>query len=162
MKKQSRELSRCQGKGSCLKFCLFEELASQIKLSLVSSRKGDPVCSIVMSFDTLHFEALIRRGASNGGKREVYGLSSLSKLDDLLGERWYVRGINSVEDFCYIEPGTVKFYLKCQRQKLDFQLQDDGTMKTQYFGSKYKLVFKFVRSNGTLTQWNNVLRSCYS
>ena len=58
-----------------------------------------------MSFDSLHFEALIRRGARNGtkGKCEVYGLSSLSKLDDLLGERWYMRGLNSAGDFCYIE-----------------------------------------------------------
>ena len=148
------------GKRQLSKFCLFEELASQIKYSLVSNRKDDPICSIVMSFDTLHFEALIRRGTGSGGKLEVYGLSSLSKFDDLLGERWYIRGVNSAGDFCYIEPGTVKFYLKCQRQKLDFQIQDDGTMKTQYFGSKHKLVFKFVRSNGTLTQWNSVLHSC--
>ena len=117
-----------------------------------------------MSFDSLHFEALIRRGARNGtkGKCEVYGLSSLSKLDDLLGERWYMRGLNSAGDFCYIEPGTVKFYLKCQRQKIDFQLQDDDIMKTQYFGSRCHLVFQFVRSNGTLAQWNSILRSCYS
>ena len=162
MKKQSRELSRCQGKGSYLSFVFSKNLRAKLNSPLVSGRKGDPVCSIVVSFDTLRFEALIRRGASNGGKWEVYGLSSLSKLDDLLGERWYVRGINSAGDFCYIEPGTVKFYLKCQCQKLDFQLQDDSTMKTQYFGSKHKLVFKFVRSNGTLTQWNSVLHSCYS
>ena len=117
------------GKRELSKFCLFEELVSQIKFSLVFSRKGDPVCSIVISFDTLHFEALIQRSTSNGGKLEVYGLSSLSKLD-LLGEQWYVRGINSAGDFCYIEPGTVKFFLKCQCQKLDFQQQDDGTMET--------------------------------
>ena len=32
------------------KFCLFEELACQIKSSLLSNRKANPVCSIVMSF----------------------------------------------------------------------------------------------------------------
>ena len=97
-----------------------------------------------MSFDSLHFEALIWRGVRNGtkGKREAYGLSSLSKLDDLLGERWYMRGLNSAGDFCYIEPGTVKFYLKCRHQKIDFQLQDDGSMKTQYFGNRHHLVFQ--------------------
>ena len=146
------------------KFCLFEELACQIKSSLMSNRKGDPVCCIVMSFDTLHFEALSRRGARNGtkGKQEIYGLSSLSKLDDLLGERWYMRGLNSAGDFCYIEPSTVKFYLKHQRQKIDFQLQDDGTMKTQYFGIRHQLVFKFVRSDGTLAQWDSIIRLCHS
>lgn len=88
-------LGRSEGRSQLSKFCLFEELACQIKSSLVSNRKADPVCSIVMSFDTLHFEALIWRGAKNGikGKREIYGLSSLSKLDDLLGERWYIRGL---------------------------------------------------------------------
>ena len=115
-----------------------------------------------MSFDSLHFEALIRHSVRNGtkGKREAYGLSSLSKLDDLLGERWYMRGLNSAGDFCYIEPGTVKFYLKCQHQKFDFQLQNDGSMKTQYFGNRHHLVFQFVRSDGTLAQWNSVFRSC--
>ena len=60
----------------------------------MSSRKAYPVCSIVMSFDTLHFEALIRRGGTKD-KQEVYGLSSLLKLDGLLGERWYMRGLKS-------------------------------------------------------------------
>ena len=86
------------------KFCLFEELACSIKSSLFSGRKGDPLCSIDMNFDCLHFEALVRQGIRKGkGKREVYSLSSLSKLDDLLGERWYVRGLNIAGDFCYIE-----------------------------------------------------------
>ena len=71
------------------KFCLFEELACAIKSSLFSHRKGDPACSIDMSFDSLHFvEALAYRGVvkSRKGSTEMYGLSSLSKLDDLLGE----------------------------------------------------------------------------
>ena len=72
-----------------------------------------------------------------------------------------MRGLNSAGDFCYIEPDTAKFYLKCQHQKVDFQLHD-GTMKTQYFGIRHQLVFKFVRSDGTLAQWNSVLRSCHS
>ena len=59
-------------------------------------------------------------------------------------------------------PGTVKFYLKYQHQKIDFQLQDDGTMKTQCFGIRHQLVFKSVRSDGTLVQWNNVLHLCHS
>lgn len=158
------ETSSLLGRKQLSKFCLFEELACQIKLSLVGNRKADPVCSIIMSFDSLHFEVLIRRSVRNGtkGKREAYGLSSLSKLDDLLGERWYMRGLNSAGDFCYIEPGTIKFYLKCQHQKIDFQLQDDGSMKTQYFGNRHHLVFQFVRSDGTLAQWNSVFHSCNS
>ena len=90
---------------------MFEKLACWIKLSLVCNRKADPVWAIIMSFDSLHFEVLIQWGVRNGtkGKRETYGLSSLSKLDDLLGERWYMKGLNSAGDFCNIEPGNMKF-----------------------------------------------------
>ena len=145
------------------KFCLFEELVCSIKSSLFSRRKGDPLCSIDMGFDCLHFEALVRRGIRKGkGKREVYSLSSLSKLDDLLGERWYVRGLNRAGDFCYVEPGTVRFYLKSPKRKVDYQLQQDGTIKMQYFGIKHHLVFKFVRSDGTVAEWSSVLRLCIS
>ena len=146
------------------KFCLFEELACTIKSSLFSRRKGDPLCSIDMSFDCLHFEALVRRGMRKGtkGKTEIYSLSSLSKLDDLLGERWYIRGLNRAGDFCYVEPDTVRFYLKSPKQKCDYQLQQDGTIKMKYFGVKHHLVFQFVRSDGTVAEWSNVLRLCIS
>ena len=64
-----------------------------------------------MSFSIIYFEGLIRRGwkLCNTGqcKSEVYQLSSLTKLDDLQEERWYIRGINASGDFCYIQPGSV-------------------------------------------------------
>ena len=62
------------------KFCLYKELAFRIKSMLYSNRKGDPLCSIVMSFDSVHFEGLIRRGTRRndvGRKKEMYGLASL-------------------------------------------------------------------------------------
>jgi len=90
----------------------------------------------------------------------MYGLSSLSKLDDLLGDRWYIRGLNRAGDFCYVEPGSVKFYLKTPQQKADYQMQEDGSMKIQYFGFKNQLNFQFVRSDGTQAEWSSVLRSC--
>lgn len=147
---------------SRLKFCLFEELACRIKLLLFSSRKASPVCSVNMSFDRVHFDSLAMRGIrkETKGKKEVYSLSSLSKLDDLLGERWYIRGINVAGDFCYIEPGTVSFYLKQLKPKPDFQLKDDGTLAKRYFGMQNQLVFQFVRNDGTSRQWNSVLQSC--
>jgi len=82
-------------------FSLFEELARNIKSSLSSQRKGDPCCCIDMSFDSLHFEVLAHRNPKGGrlwfmgchhfqnsmtskrGKIVVYGLSSLSKLNDI-------------------------------------------------------------------------------
>ena len=147
---------------SQLKFCLFEELACRIKLLLFSSRKGSPVCSVSMSFDRVHFDSLVMRGIrkETKGKKDVYSLDSLSKLDDLLGERWYIRGINVAGDFCYIEPGTVSFYLKQSKPKPDFQLKNNGTLVKRYFGMQNQLVFQFVRNDGTSRQWNSVLQSC--
>ena len=147
---------------SRLKFCLFEELACQIKTLLFSSRKASPVCSLSMSFDRVHFDSLVMRGIrkESKGRKEVYSLVSLSKLDDLLGERWYIRGINEAGDFCYVEPGTVSFYLRQSKPKPDFQLKDDGTLAKRYFGMQSQLVFQFVRNDGTSRQWNSVLQSC--
>lgn len=75
-----------------------------------------------MSFYTIYFEGLIRRGTkcSTGKRREVYHLPILTKLDDLLGERWYVRGINTAGDFCCVQPSTVK-YLRHSKRKFDYQ-----------------------------------------
>jgi len=144
------------------KFCLFEELASKIKSQLFSSRKGNPLCNIVVTFDSVHFDSLAVRGTKREvkGNREVYSLPSLTKLDDLLGDRWYIRGINSAGDFCYVEPGTVRFYLKKVKPRPDFQMRDDGTLVQYGFGATSHLVFQFVRSDGMLRQWSNVLQSC--
>ena len=43
-------------------------------------------------------------------------------------------------DFCYIEPGTVRFYLKLAKQKVDYQIQQDGSIKMQYFGIKHRQI----------------------
>ena len=110
----------------------------------------------------MHFDSLVIRGIrkETTGKKEVCSLDSLLKLNDLLGDRWYIRGINVAGDFCYIEPGTVRFYLKQLKPKPDFQLKDDGTLVKHYFGIQNQLVFQFVRNDGTSRQWSNVLQSC--
>lgn len=91
-------------------FCLYDELRSRIKSLLSSQRKADPVCHISMSFDTIYFEGLIRRSkilpTSQRSKKQVNTLPTLSKLDDILGSRWYIRGINEAGDFCFITPGS--------------------------------------------------------
>jgi len=91
-------------------FCLFVELASKIKSQLFTSRKANPVCSVVVSFNSVHFNSLAIRGfkKQTKGTREIYSITSLTKLDDLLGERWYIRGINLAGNFFYVKPDTVK------------------------------------------------------
>ena len=144
------------------RFCLYKELRDRIKSMLYVRRKGDPVCIIVMPFDKVFFEGLIRRGEKTNGQRnrEMYQLCSLTKLDDILGGRWYIRGLNMAGDFCYVKPRTVKYYLKRGRQKVDYQIQSDGSVIKYSFGGSYQLVFHFVRGDGTATEWDHVLQSC--
>ena len=122
------------------KLCLYKELTYRIKALLCSSRKGNPVCRVIMSFDIVYYEGLIHRGTT-GRKREVYQLSSLTRLDNLLGERWYIRGVNTNGEFCYIQPGSVKYYLKQCQKKADCQMQADGTIHKYLFGGQCQLVF---------------------
>ena len=92
-------------------FCFYEELASRVKSLLVSCRKADLVCYVNMGFDTtIYFDELIRQSATQqrSSQRQVYTIPILSKLDDTLGNRWYIRGINTAGDFCYVTPGTFK------------------------------------------------------
>ena len=144
-------------------FNLYEDLAARIKFHLVSSRKQSPCCRISMSFDCIYFEGLVRRAlriskSKNG--HQVYTISKLSRLNDVLGERWFIRGINKSGDFCYVKPGTVEFYLQNLTGKLDFQLSSDGTLSRSVFGVGCQLIFSFVRGDGILSQWNNVLQLC--
>ena len=144
------------------KFCLFEELSRRIKAQLYSNRKGNPVCSIILSFDRYHFDSLSIRASKKEvkGKREVYSLPVLSRLNDLLGPRWFIRGINAAGDFCYIEPGTVSFYLKKTKGIAEYQMKDDGTLVNYGGGETTQLVFQFVRNDGTCRQWSEILQSC--
>ena len=91
-------------------FCLYEELASRVKSLLVSCSKADLVYHVNMGFDTIFFDELIRQSATQqrSSQRQVYTIPILSKLDDTLGNRWYVRGINTAGDFCCVTPGTFK------------------------------------------------------
>ena len=147
-------------------FCLYDELRSRIKSLLLSYRKGDPVCHISMSFDAIYFDGLIRQSELLAtpphlhSKKQVYTLPTLSKLDDILGSRWYIRGINEAGDFCLVTPGTVKFHLRKKRSRDDFQMQSDGELSRIVFDEGCQLIFQFVRGDGTCSQWSRVLKSC--
>ena len=142
-------------------FSLYEELRFKIKSLLVSSRR-DPNCCVSMSFDTVYFDGLIRRGVldKHSKKQGMYLLTALTKLDDILGERWYIRGLNTAGDFCYVQPETVRYQLQFHRGKLDYQLLDDGTLKQCKYGIRYQLIFRFVRNDATSSQWSNILKLC--
>ena len=111
------------------RLCLYKELAYRIKALLCSPRKGNPACWVVMNFDVVYYEGLICRATKQVGngrrKREIYQLPSWTRLDDLLGERWYIRGVNINGDFCYIQP---EYYLKRCKKRIDYQMQVDAEM----------------------------------
>ena len=147
------------------RFCLYKELAYRVKSMLISNRKGDPNCRTIMPFDKVSFDSLVLRSSTSNEylhcKRKIYTLTNLSKFDDLLGKRWYIRGLNVAGDFCYIIHNSVRFYLRNCKGKIDYQLLDDGTLVEQYFGKGCYLVFSFVRGDGVSSQWNDILRkSC--
>ena len=114
-----------------------------------------------MGFDTIHFDGLVRRGVSDKKlNQNVYTLTSLTKFDDILGSRWYIRGINTAGDFCYVQPKTVKYQLKFFAGKPDYQLSDDVTLQQCIYGIQYELIFRFIRGDGISSQWYNVLNLC--
>ena len=140
---------------------LYEELLFRIKSLLTCSRKGDSLCCIAMGFDTIHFEGLARRGVlCKTNRGQVYTLPTLTKLDDILGAQWYVRGINTAGDFCYVQPKTVKYELKFCKGKPDYQLLEDGTLQQYTYGIRHQLFFRFVRGDGISSQWYKTLDLC--
>lgn len=82
-------------------------------------------------------------------------------MPDLLGEMWYMRGLNNVGDFCYTEPGTVKYYLKSCKGKPDYRLQEDGSIVTTFVVLRNQLILQFVRNDGIYIQWHGILQSCH-
>ena len=141
---------------------VFEELVYRIKALLTSSRKGDPNCRIIMSFDQVSFDALALRcslvNRNSNCKRKVYKVQDLTKLNDLLGDRWHIRGINAAGDFCYVMHDTMKLYMKQSQGRPDYQLLDDGTMVKTYFGRQKQLVVSFIRGDGVTSQWNDIVK----
>jgi len=84
----------------------------------------------------------------------------MKNFDDLLGAKWYIRGLKTADDFCYITPVTVESYVRDRKGKVDYQVESDGTILQVHFGKGCQLVFKFVCGDGTLAQWNDIIGLC--
>ena len=128
-----------------------ELLACKIKSVLVCSLKGDPACHVTMPFDSIHFDGMMRRSVRLQDRVKSFTLTKLTNLDEVLGKRWYIQGINAAGDFSYVKLETLRFYLRKSRSKTDYQWQDNGTLTKYQFGTNLKMiVFKFVRGDETL------------
>lgn len=103
-----------------MQFCLYDELGSRIKSLLLSTRK-DPICHINITFDTIYFHGLIRRSKAlrkTGRSSQVYMVSTLSTLDDIIRTQVVHMRYQPAGDFCFVTPGTVRFHLKQLRARL--------------------------------------------
>ena len=110
---------------------LYEELLLWIKSQLCSHRKRDPTCCISMGFDVIHFNGLARRGVLD--KKPQQNVYTLTKLGDLLGSRWYIRGINTVEDLlCGAKDGKVSVEVLPRQSRLP-----TATLKQYTYGICY-------------------------
>ena len=124
-------------------FYLYQQLALRIKISLQSSRKGNPEVRITMDFDKLLFDGGIRRVGTLKNKQRVrYTIRNYSDLDEFLGSKWFIRGLNSNGDFCYAMLKTVCFYL--------------SQFKKVVYYRGYSLVFSFVRADGVSSDFSNI------
>ena len=117
MKKRACDSDNMPFRGPLQSQCsVFEELVFRIKVLLTSSRKGYPNCRIIMSFDQVSFDAPAMRcfpvSRNAKCKRQVYKVQDFLKLNDFLGDRWHIRGLNSAGDFCYVMHDAMKLYMK--------------------------------------------------
>lgn len=141
------------------KFCLHNELALRVKSSLVSQRRSNPAVKIEMSFDRdIYEEGLSAVGYVKCTMRGVKhsSIRSYSDLDGLLGRDWHYRGLNSAGDFCYVIEGSIDFYLYKRRPLVQFIPDKDGIPAKVSVPRGYALVFKFIRGDGTVSQFGRL------
>ena len=139
-------------------FSLLTTLACSIKKTLVPSRKEDSAVRIRLPFDKADFQLLIEKGKPLGNSR--YGIQAYSDLNELLGDKWYLRINNINGDFACVIVETICFYLIHQKPILDFDAEntDNGLkLNPTYIEQGYSLAFNFVRSDGNIRKLNNFL-----
>ena len=111
-----------------------------------------PVSHPISVFEELAFR--VKALLISAAKQQVFRVPNMFKLNDLLGERWYMRELNSTGDFCYIVHETVELYLKQAKGRPDYQWLENGRMVKTYFEAQEQLVLPFLRGDGIASQWN--------
>ena len=147
------------------KLSLLATLACAIKQKLVPSRKhDDPGVRLQLPFDRHSFALLQQHGKLLGTfyGYKTYTVEKYSDLDELLGERWYIRVTNMYGDFSVAVLKTIRFYLMQPRPLLDinFSKATTGELKftPSYLEQEMVIVFKFVRSDGNKQRLSNYSR----
>ena len=134
-------------------------LACCILKRLMPSRSESPDVRIQVPCDVTTFKDLEEKGtlmgnrsAQGGGLVRRYTIVSYADLDDLFGEQWHFRVVNTVGDFSYVILKTVVFYLVKSKPILKYEAkkEDNGTLKFNpvYVEQPTSVVFSFVRGDG--------------
>ena len=125
----------------------------------MSQRRSNPVVKIEMSFDRdVYEEGLSAAGYVKFMKREIKHVTirSYSDLDDLLGINWHYRGLNLAGDFCYVIEDSIDFYLYKRRPLVQYIPDKDRTPAKFSVSRGHALVFKFIRGDGTGSQFGRL------
>lgn len=133
------------------KYDFHQDLALRIKSTLITSgtRKSNPCVRIVMPFDEKTFmEGLALQGYINDTNKH-YRITQYTDLDELLGEGWHFRGLNSIGDYCFVVPNTVEYYLSRRRSLVHFIPNVNGSPIRVCTPQGFMLYFTFVRGDGT-------------
>lgn len=139
-------------------YSFYGDLALRLKSSLVSQRRSNPSVRIEMAFDKRTFdEGLKAIGHFKNRKRGIdhYAIRNYSDLDSLFGRNWHYRGLNQLGDFCYVICETVDYYLYKKRPLIQYVEQQGAPTKVSV-PRGYALVFKFIRGDGTATEFGKL------
>ena len=126
-----------------------------IKASLQCHRKG---IRLSLTFDKELYESglyQLEKEVTDPGRRGVrkYSIAKYSDLNSILGDKWFIRGINPSGDFCYVVLETVRFYLTKKPALPDYN-PDTGTVNHYFRG--YNLIFSFVRGDGVAQDFQKI------
>ena len=110
-----------------LELSLLRTLACNIKQKLVLSRKEEPLVQIRLPFDAFAFKVLKqkRKSLKQPYSHSTCTIRQYSDLNELLGDRWYIRIVNSNGDFSQVLLETIWFYLTRPKPILDYDVEQD-------------------------------------
>ena len=86
----------------------------------------------------------------------MYTIVHYSDLDEALGSKWFIRGLNESGDFCYAILGTVRFYLRERPPLKDYIPSKDGVVKQVVYSQGHSLVFIFIRGDGVSSDFSKI------
>ena len=115
---------------------------------------------VIMGFDEVLFDqGLKTRGTLKRTYRGTtyYTISAYSDISDLLGDKWFIHGLNAAGDFCYVALRSVAFCLKRRRVQYAY-VPDGSSFKKQMYHYGYVIHFT-CRGDGIANEFQRLYTS---